>query len=145
MIKTMVQNMKEVYGDKKDIQTLAIKILNHFIKDKTISKQEPMVLGAKLDLFKCSNKCSYISTLPNSNLGSSFDNQFDSANTFAKTYSWRNLKAYKEVCLHEYFGIIKNKHRTTTEFFSHYFFNGSYIKYPLDEDSARILAFVFIP
>lgn len=136
--------MKEETGEKRDVVKLTRHLLNRAASNRTISKQECMVLLSQLDLVTCTETIETVSISGSYNLKK---NPNYAANAILSQYSRRD-KDDPEVAnltLHQYFRHKKGKSNFRKEIIPHYVGGQSQPKYPPTEGYARSILVIHKP
>ena len=143
----LILNMKSQFNDKSEVTKAARKVLNMFTASKTISKQEAMVLMAKLKLYSCSETISPVSTRKTVEIVQDDSINYNRKNDLLTRYENRDPQHWN-MCLHDYFDYIKNINpdRSSPKYVvPHYIYGGCQVRFLLNEGAAEHLYKIFVP
>jgi hypothetical protein len=125
-------------GTKYDVIRLTRHLLNKAASNRTISKQESMVLVAGLDLCTCSESIESVSISGQYNLESG------SNKTMMKQYELRD-PCYHDLSFDKFFEIMKQQRFRNIVIIPHYVGGSSHPVYPVSEGYARAMLLIHKP
>ena len=146
-VKALIDNMEAQFSDQSDVTRAVRRVMNLYTASKTISKQEAMVLMAKLKLYSCSEMFHNVSTKRTAEISSESDENSKRRQDILTMYENRP-EQFRYNSLHEFFHLVKNKDWKTSGkrmVVPHYIFGGCQVRLPLSEADAEHIYKIYVP